>query len=141
MPPLVERELWWLRVASGDLASARAVLEAPTAPPRVAAYLAHQAAEKALKAAIAADGNEPPWSHDLIGLRARTSEAVRAGIADATLRDLYRADIRGRYPGDEGDLCDAAEVDGLLGDASALRDIVASHLGTLGLDTDGLDAS
>ena len=58
MPP--EAALWWLRTAIGDLAAARALLAVTAVAPRQAAYLAQQAAEKALKATIAFQGDEPP---------------------------------------------------------------------------------
>ena len=68
MPP--EAAVWWLRLALGDLAAARGLLLAEGVAPRQAAYLAQQAAEKALKATIALEGGEPPLTHDLIFLTA-----------------------------------------------------------------------
>ena len=59
MPP--EAAIWWLRMALGDLAAARALLDVAEVAPRQPAYLAEQAAEKALKATIALKGLEPPW--------------------------------------------------------------------------------
>jgi len=48
-----ETSVRWFRFALGDLAAAKAILADDRLPSRDAAYLAQQAAEKALKATIA----------------------------------------------------------------------------------------
>jgi HEPN domain-containing protein len=64
MPP--DAAAWWLRLARGDLAAARRLQKADGVTPRPVAYLAQQAAEKALKATLALEGGSRPrrttWS-------------------------------------------------------------------------------
>jgi HEPN domain-containing protein len=58
--------LTWLSYALGDLGAARS---SQGSRPRIVAFHAQQAAEKALKAALVLSDVEPPQSHDLETLR------------------------------------------------------------------------
>jgi len=59
----------WLRYAREDLMAAEEMNAATSLPPRHACYLAQQAAEKALKAALIFLQVEFPFRHDLDELR------------------------------------------------------------------------
>jgi HEPN domain-containing protein len=93
----------WLDRARSDLAAARILAAAIEVTPRVAAGLAHQAAEKALKAAIASLGVDPPRSHDLVALAHRVVATMPLAATDAQLRVLTDAHGKSRYP-EPGDL-------------------------------------
>jgi HEPN domain-containing protein len=88
---------YWLDLARGDLAAARAVSTNADLPPRVAVGLAHQAAEKALKALIAFLGSDPPRSHDLVALAHRVGTAVLLDVGDEDLRTLTDAHSESRF--------------------------------------------
>lgn len=60
--------LTWLAFALGDLEAARARPGHPQRP-RIVAFHAHQAVEKALKAALVLSDVDPPRTHDLDALR------------------------------------------------------------------------
>ena len=68
--------------------------------PRGACMFAHQAAEKALKALLAARGVDPPKLHDLDRLAARLPEADDIRFDAIDLPELTRWAIAGRYPDD-----------------------------------------
>src|SRR5690606_41165325 len=59
----------WLDYALSDLAAAKTLLANPDHYPRQVCYLAQQAAEKALKAALVREQVDFPFSHDLDRLR------------------------------------------------------------------------
>jgi HEPN domain-containing protein len=60
----------WFAQAAEDLAAAGHLAANPEMPPRLAAFLAHLAAEKALKAALIARGIAVHKIHDLVALQA-----------------------------------------------------------------------
>ncbi len=88
-----------------------------------AAYFAHQAAEKALKAACwHVTGEEPPWNHrlgDVAERICRRSGPVPAGIDEALVRldPLFQLS---RYPSGDVEMPIPAE---LFGEPEALRAI------------------
>jgi HEPN domain-containing protein len=87
----------WLAMAIGDLEAARAH---GRVRPRIVAFHAQQAAEKALKAALVLSAVEPPRTHDLEDLRRRLPEDWRVRRSP---RDLARLSVHGvesRYPDD-----------------------------------------
>ena len=59
----------WLVQAAEDLATARRLVDDGESPPRLAAFLAHLAAEKALKGALIARGIATRKIHDLVELQ------------------------------------------------------------------------
>lgn len=100
--------------------------------------MAQQAAERALKAAIALEGDEPPRTHDLVALAAQLvgAAAIQAHVDD--LRRLTDAHLRSRYPTPfEPDL-DWSEVRELIDSASAIVEDVRQSLERRGFDTGAL---
>jgi len=90
----------WLRLAKDDLAGARALLERDDVAPRLACYLAQQAAEKALKARLTRRGVEFPRTHDLVTLRALLPPGLQGRVDLDAAKELSAWAIQGRYPGD-----------------------------------------
>jgi hypothetical protein len=68
-PELLDEICRWLRFACEDLEAAEALLGEADFIPRHACWLAQQAAEKALKAALASQQVNFPFRHDLDALR------------------------------------------------------------------------
>jgi HEPN domain-containing protein len=128
----------WYRHAIGDLATAKAILADLHLPSREAAYLAQQAAEKALKSTIALDGTEPPWTHDLLFLRSQAPAAVRTASAHIDLRPLWSAASAARYPDGDDPAFDPGEIAQLVADATVIVDIVRRFLDDAGLDASGM---
>ncbi len=89
---------WWLRLALGDLRVAKAILANPELAPRAAAFSLQQAAEKALKAAIARDGQDPPRIHDLVALARLIRTPVSALPTLEQLAQARDATEGARYP-------------------------------------------
>ncbi len=84
-----ERAVLWLRHAAEDLAAARVLAASPGIAPRHACFLAQQAAERALKAVLSAEGTAVPRSHDLAQLRAAIkSRRSVGGTGSGILQDL-----------------------------------------------------
>lgn len=101
--------------------------------------MAQQAAEKALKAAIALDGDEPPRTHDLVALAARLTgpAAIQARVDD--LRHLTDAHLSSRYPTPFEPAFDWSEVHQLIDSASSIVEDVRQRLERRGFDTGALD--
>jgi HEPN domain-containing protein len=131
--------VWWLRMAIGDLAAARAVLAADRAPDRGAAYLAQQSAEKAIKAAIVATGFDPPRIHDLNRL-AFALPLFDGWASPPDLTRLTAAVVGARYPDPDEPAYEPDEVELLVADAAAVIDAVRAYLGAAGTDVSDLEA-
>lgn len=101
--------------------------------------MAQQATEKALKAAIALDGDEPPRTHDLVALAARLTgaAAIQARVDD--LRHLTDAHMSSRYPTPFEPAFDWLEVHQLIDSASFIVEDVRQSLEHRGFDTGALD--
>ena len=136
MPP--EAALWWLRTAIGDLAAARALLAVAAVAPRQAAYLAQQAAEKAIKATIALEGREPPLTHDLLFLLGRSPAEAGLRVVLVDVVALSGAQAVARYPQPDEPPYDFEEAEHLVADASRLVTAVQAHFDALGLGGTGL---
>jgi HEPN domain-containing protein len=122
-----EATVWWLRTALGDLATAQALVQIDSVPARASGQFAQQAAEKALKAAIASTGTEPAWTHDLVYLALRCRSDLRRDLAPIDVVVLSAALARSRYP-DLGDAPIArAEATRWVGDAQRIVGLVARH--------------
>ena len=130
---------WWMRMAVGDLVGARASLTAAEVPVREAAFMAHQAAEKALKATILWIGMEPPWTHDLVGLRLRAPEAVRAATLHLDITALAGAAVAARYPDPDDAPYGHDEVGRFLATASEIVEVSRAYLATTGLDLGAIE--
>jgi len=125
-PEVRAEAIRWLGFALGDLAGARAALEEHDLPPRLAAYQAQQAAEKAIKALLILTGQDFERTHDLeaLTLKLPTDAAAVRGL-DVDLERLSNFAVGLRYP-------DAATEVGLAEAESAVKDaalIVESALG------------
>jgi Uncharacterized conserved protein related to C-terminal domain of eukaryotic chaperone, SACSIN len=129
---------WW-RLAMGDLTGAKAMSADEALPPRLAATLAHQAAEKALKAAIALTGEEPPRTHDLVALATRLAGPPGVDVSITVLRRLSDAQIRLRYPEPNDPSIDWNEVRVLIEAASDVIEQVRASLERQGLRTDTIE--
>lgn len=90
--------LWWLRQALGDIAAAHILAQAGTVQPRNVAQFTHQSAEKALKAVIAATGETPLRTHDLVFLALRCEPEVRRALGAIDIVELSAVLSRSRYP-------------------------------------------
>lgn len=122
----------WFRYALDDLAAARVLAADPTVPPRQVCWLAQQAAEKALKAALCFLQTEFGKTHNLDALRNLLPKdwTVRDRYPD--LAELTAWAIEARYPGDwpeatADDACRALET------ASAVLNAVRGDLARCGL--------
>ena len=136
--PDPDSAVWWFRLALGDLGAARSVASNVGLAPRIAASLAQQAAEKALKAAIAFAGTDPPRTHELMAL----SEELRtlgleidAAIDLVTLTDGVRS---GRYPDSDEPGLERPDVAALVAAAQLILDVVRDHLVKNGVELDGI---
>lgn len=89
--------------AAEDLTAARRLAADEDIPPRLAAFLAHLAAEKALKAALIARGIAIRKIHDLVELQATLIPGDAAVISSDDVDVLVPWNIAGRYPADLGD--------------------------------------
>jgi HEPN domain-containing protein len=98
----------WLTLGEEDLLGAEAMLARDDVAPRLACYLAQQAAEKALKARLIRRGVAFPRIHDLIALRALLPTAASTELAVDALAELSQWATAARYP---GDLPDASTAD------------------------------
>src|SRR3990172_4521121 len=98
----------WLAFATGDLANAELLAEDESGA-RNATWLAQQAAEKSLKAALVFLGIAFPPRHDLNLLQALLPDGWSVRGRQLELADLTSWTIVARYPGDwpEPTLADA----------------------------------
>jgi HEPN domain-containing protein len=119
----------WLSLSEQDLAGAEALGASAAVEPRLSAGLAAQAAEKALKGAIAARGAAPPRTHDLVRLAQLARAAVDLTASDDGLRRLTDAYQQARYPDPAGSDYDRAESSELLQIARAVVGDVRNALG------------
>lgn len=107
MPPDELPAARWLRQAGEDLHAAREILADDASPPRLACFLAHLAAEKALKGLLVASGRAVPRIHALPALAAELPAELQEPLDRAELEELTPWAIAGRY-GDELAEADAA---------------------------------
>jgi HEPN domain-containing protein len=89
----------WLRYAEEDLKTAEMIVKEGL-PAREACWLAQQAAEKALKAALVLEQVDFPKTHDLDSLRALVPEGWTLRDTGADLAALSQWAVEARYPGD-----------------------------------------
>ncbi|MDO8485985.1 MAG: HEPN domain-containing protein [Candidatus Limnocylindrales bacterium] len=120
---------WWLRTAVGDLAAARSLLGTASAPARGAAQFAHQAAEKALKAAIASTGEEPTRTHDLVYLTLRCDSDLQRTLACLDIAVLSAVLSWSRHPEVDDPPISRDQAQHWLADAREIVALAAAHLG------------
>lgn len=99
-PERTEEARRWLRYAHEDLASAAAMSEQGLGVPRQACWLAQQAVEKAIKAALVFLQIEFPKTHDLDLLRTLLPANWKVKSEPADLSELSEWSVEARYPGD-----------------------------------------
>ncbi len=88
----------WLRYAEEDLITAETFLGHPHVPPRQSCWLAQQAAEKALKAALIFLQIDFHRTHDLVILRDMFPESWQLKKTHPNLTNLTRWVVEARYP-------------------------------------------
>jgi HEPN domain-containing protein len=94
----------WLAYARSDLDAARALLNDPDHYPRQVCFLAQQAAEKALKAALVLLEIEFPFTHDLDRLRDLIPPGWPVKTEHPDLAGLTIWAVEARYPSDMPDV-------------------------------------
>jgi HEPN domain-containing protein len=90
----------WLRFAREDLEAAEALLAEESAVPRHICWLAQQAAEKALKGALASHQIQFPFRHDLDAIRNLLPDDWTVKRRHPDLAELTEWAVEARYPGD-----------------------------------------
>jgi HEPN domain-containing protein len=123
----------WLRFAAEDLRAAGTLLHETQVPPRHACWLAQQAAEKAIKAALVFLQIEFPKTHDLDALRNLVPEDWTVRQAFPDLADLTEWSVEARYPGDWPEAT-ADDARGSLDEARRVLDLVTSDLAARGVE-------
>jgi HEPN domain-containing protein len=99
-PEILAEVRRWVRFAREDLQAAEKLLTEATVVPRHVCWLAQQAAEKALKAALTSQEIDFPFRHDLDALRNLLPEGWEVKRQHADLAELTEWAVEARYPGD-----------------------------------------
>ena len=117
----------WHRFAQEDIEEAERQMQAGETVPRHPAWLAQQAAEKALKTVLVFEQIEFPFTHNLDVLHQRIPETWDAKAVRADLDRLSEYAVDARYPGNWPDLTrdDAQQA---VRDALRLVDAVTEDL-------------
>lgn len=110
----------WLRQSRDELNAAERLVADPELAPRIACFLAHLAAEKALKACVIARGEPLRRVHDLLVLHDRLPDALGAGFCIEGLSVLNTWLMEGRYPGDLDDATPAEATECLAAAAGVI---------------------
>lgn len=97
----------WLRFSAEDLEVALRLLSGSPSAPRHVCWLAQQAAEKALKAALILEGVEFPFIHDLDILRDLLPPGWTVRDTHVDLVGLTQWAAEARYPRDRPEPTDA----------------------------------
>jgi len=123
----------WLRFAAEDLRAAGTLLRETQIPPRHVCWLAQQAAEKAIKAALVFLQIEFPKTHDLDALRNLVPEDWTVRQAFPDLAELTEWSVEARYPGDWPEAT-ADDARGSLDEARRVLDLVTADLAARGVE-------
>ena len=117
----------WYRFAREDLQEAQRQIQNPQTVPRHPAWLAQQAAEKALKTVLVLEQIEFPFTHDLDVLHRLIPDKWSVKTVDADLDRLSEYAVDARYPGNWPDLTreDARHV---VNDAAHILNAVAEDI-------------
>ena len=123
----------WLRYAADDLDVANELLGGQRT--RHVCFLAQQAAEKALKAALVLEGIDVPYVHDLNAVRNQLPESWSVRRENPDLAELTVWAAESRYP---GDWRDATESDAkrALAEASSVYDSIVAEFNRRGVLTE-----
>ena len=119
----------WLGQAEEELLAARRIAGDAELPARIGCFLAHLAAEKALKAYLISRAVPFRRVHDLADLRALLPSGTDIGISDADLERLNPWAIEGRYPGDVADAT-RSEANECVAAAERVVGVVSVAIGT-----------
>ncbi len=119
---LVEAQRW-LREAREEMVAAQAMTTHDEVPGRIPCFLAHLAAEKAIKALLIAHGVVLVRTHDLRELVAMAPPESVGRLADDDLSLLNLWSIKGRYPEDHPDVSPATATT-VLGAAERVVELV-----------------
>lgn len=122
----------WFAYASSDLLAAQSLMEGPVPYSRQACFLAQQAAEKALKAALIFVDVRVPRTHDLDRVRNLLPAGWRQKLEPLDLRSLSVWATEARYPGDSPEPV-ADDADAALALARSLLSAVRDELTARGL--------
>lgn len=128
--------LGWFSLALGDLAAARSQSDAHVRP-RIAAFHANRAAGKALKAALALSGIDPPLTGDLDELRRILPAGLRMSLMQKDLAPLSRYGPDISYPGDEAPISPIESVEAVR-QATAVIRLIGDLFDRRGVSTAGL---
>ncbi len=123
----------WLAFARGDIETAQAFLGSTAVPNRNTAYMAQQAAEKAIKAVILLDNLAFEMTHDLAAIQAQAPSDFSNPASTLDLAWLADIETLARYP-DEGDTVTSDDAERAVGIANAILMAAASHFGARGVD-------
>ena len=104
MKQAIEDAFIWLRYAAEDLQTAQSLMSQDNVVPRHPAWLAQQAAEKAIKALLIAEQIRFPWTHDLDLLFDRIPDSLPVKMIHVNLSRLSEYAVNARYPGDLADV-------------------------------------
>jgi len=122
----------WLRYAHQDLGTAELLLGQPSVAPRQACWLAQQAAEKGLKAALVFLQIEYPKRHDLDVLRNLLPAGWQVKEEHPQLGALTEWAVEARYPGDWSEATET-EAQTAVTQARAVWERVCADLAERGL--------
>ena len=128
--------LTWLAFALGDLESARSQ-PGRSQRPRIVAFHAQQAVEKALKAALVLADIDPPRTHDLNALRNGLPSGWRVRTRHPDLGSLSRLAVDTRSPDDLAPVTPIQAATAVRQAAAVVRSI-REDFARRGLDTSGL---
>ncbi len=126
-PDKSSQVLIWFRYAREDLSAAEATHRERLATPRHVCWLAQQAAEKAIKAALIHLQTDFPRTHDLDLLRNLLPDDWGVREAASDLAALSEWAVEARYPGNWPEAT-AEDADNALREASEVLDAVATDL-------------
>ena len=111
--------------AKSDLITAEKLSDDTTSDIRARVFHSQQAAEKAMKAVIAASGRKPEWTHNLIVLEADLPDGCSAGVSSKDIATLTGYETASRYGSTE---ITKEEADAALNIARTVMDSMRTSL-------------
>jgi HEPN domain-containing protein len=116
----------WLGFALGDLATARSNPADAAVPNRNAAYMAQQAAEKALKAVILLENKPFDMIHDIDVLAGQVPSDFVVPVPTADCSWLADVESSARYP-DEGEIVTSVDAETAIEIAEKIVSAAGGH--------------
>ena len=114
----------WLHYAEDDLDVANELLDGRRT--RHVCFLAQQAVEKALKAALVLEGIDVPYVHDLNAVRNRLPDSWSVRSEHPDLSELTVWASESRYPGDWSEIAES-DSQRALAEARSVYDSIATE--------------